>query len=319
MQALDLFCGAGGLSLGLKLAGWDIAGAVEWDAHAAKTHEHNFPDTKMFLGDISCIDLSCFKGIDLVAGGPPCQPFSVSGKQQGASDVRDMVPKFIDTVRNLKPRTFLMENVPGLASPRFATYLEETIKSLESLGYQVHHHILDAADFGVPQHRRRLFIIGTTKAFAFPISTHETHVTVAQALHDVPIDTPNIAKVVYASNPVLRKSPYAGMLVNGQGRPLNMDAPSLTIPASAGGNRTHILDLEGELISYHRHLLNGGSVRTGTVKGCRRLTVRESARLQSFPDDFVFTGPKSRQYSQVGNAVPPRLAMAIGLALKDSD
>ncbi len=108
------------------------------------------------------------------------------------------------------------------------------------------------------------------------------------------------------------------MLINGQGRPLNPDKPSLTVPASAGGNRTHIIDPLSTLSEYHQYLLQGGPPRTGEVVGVRRLTLRESARLQSFPDNYIFTGPKSRQYSQIGNAVPPLLAKAVGEAISNS-
>jgi DNA (cytosine-5)-methyltransferase 1 len=120
---------------------------------------------------------------------------------------------------------------------------------------------------------------------------------------------------VYAKNPVLRKQWNAGMLLNGKGRPLDMDQPAFTIPATAGGNRTHIIDPAGTLRAYHAELRAGGAARKGTVPGARRLTIRESARIQTFPDDFNFVGPKSKQYSQVGNAVPPGLAEAVARAL----
>lgn len=328
--AIDIFSGAGGLSLGLKKAKFNVVGAIEWDADAVASHAAYFgKKVKHFCGDVRQVDWSLFKGVDLVAGGPPCQPFSVSGKQKGSGDERDMVPEFVNAVRVLQPRAFLMENVAGLASARFEAYLADAVVALEKLGYGVKWCVLDAADYGVPQHRTRLFVVGLREGrFEFPEPTHgpgrdRPWVTVRQALEGVPSDSPNTARVVYASRPILRRSPFAGMLLNGKGRPLRMDAPSLTIPASAGGNRTHILDPEGILVEYHKHLVSGGAPRKGDVPGCRRLTVRESARLQSFPDDFVFCGRKSKQYTQVGNAVPPTLAAAVAnqvyLALQETE
>lgn len=324
-KAIDLFAGAGGLSLGLKMAGWDVQVALEIDADAVNTHRTNMPEVRHLCDDIRDIDFAEFAGLGLIAGGPPCQPFSVSGKQLGMHDIRDMVPQFVRAVREAKPTAFLLENVHGLTTTKFRPYLLEKIGELERLGYEVHWKVLNAADYGVPQNRLRLFVVGVPKGtrFAFPEPTHgphsrnnTPHVTVRAALADVPADTPNNAKVVYAKNPILRKSPYAGMLLNGKGRPLNLDAPSHTIPASAGGNRTHIIDPDGTLSAYHRHLVEGGAARSGEVQGCRRLTVRESARIQTFPDWFQFTGQRSRQYCQIGNAVPPLLAMAVGNALR---
>ncbi len=323
MKAIDLFCGAGGLSLGLKRAGWELVASVENDSHASATHRLNFPECKHFQCDIQKIDWREFRGkIDLVAGGPPCQPFSVSGKQQGSKDSRDMVPEFLRAVKEIEPTAFLLENVKGLTLEKFRGYFDETILRFEKLGYLVTYKVLSAADFGVPQQRERVFIVGIRNhLFSFPQKTHGKSAlpwkTVGEAIAMPPDDDPNNAKIVYCKNPVLRKSPYAGLLLNGKGRPLNLNAPSLTIPASAGGNRTHLIDPSGVLVQYHKELMEGGKPRSGEVQGCRRLTLRESARIQSFPDTFVFTGPRSRQYSQVGNAVPPLLAEAIAHKLKE--
>ncbi len=182
---------------------------------------------------------------------------------------------------------------------------------------------MDAADFGVPQHRKRLFVVGSSsERFEFPHPTHGPkaslpYVAAGQALKDVPDDAPNKAIVTYAKNPVLRPSPFAGMLVNGQGRPIDLTKPANTVPASAGGNRTHILDPKQLLVKYHEHLTSGGKPKEGIIKGLRRLTVREPARLQAFPDDFVFWGTRSSQYSQVGNAIPPTLAHAVAAAIRE--
>lgn len=325
-RCVDLFAGAGGLSVGLKMAGWDVKVAVEYDATAIATHRRNMPEVLHVCDDIREIDFREYSGkIDLVAGGPPCQPFSVSGKQLGNLDVRDMVPEFVRVVREIRPRAFMMENVQGLTTSRFMPYLEARIEELRSLGYDVHWQVLNAADYGVPQNRRRLFVVGVPQGvvFSFPSPTHgpkrkSKYRTVNEALEGCPTDESNRAKVVYAKNPILRRSPYAGMLLNGKGRPLNLDGPSHTIPASAGGNRTHILDPKGILLEYHEHLQNGGAPRTGEIEGCSRLTVNQSARLQTFPDWFQFEGRKNQQYAQIGNAVPPEFAACVAKSLREA-
>ena len=323
--AIDLFAGAGGLSLGLENAGWSIAAAVEYDKAASATHKHNFPTTEHLCQDVREIDFRRFSGIDLVAGGPPCQPFSVSGKRMGQFDLRDMVPEFVRAVAQARPKAFLMENVAGLANRRFESYLNERIADLHDLGYVVFSKVLNAADYGVPQKRRRLILVGLRSdqdgMFSYPKQSHgpeaETpYKTTSECLDGVPEDVPNNAKVVFCKNPVLRRSPYAGMLFNGKGRPLEFNGLAHTIPASAGGNRTHILDPKKLVPKYHARLMRGEKPRQGQLEEVRRITVRESARIQTFPDNFEFLGRQSSRYSQVGNAVPPVLAQAIGTAIK---
>jgi DNA (cytosine-5)-methyltransferase 1 len=231
-----------------------------------------------------------------------------------------MLPEFVRAVREIEPSVFLMENVVGLVTGKNLPYLKEKVAELEALDYSVKVQVLNAADYGVPQQRRRVIVLGSRRGVPrHPVPTHDgvlqDRVSARAALEGAPCDLPNNAITTYAKTPIIRPSPWAGMLVNGGGRPINLDEPSQTIPASAGGNRTHIVDRDGVLLEYHSILLNGGKVRSGIVKGVRRLTLRESARLQSFPDDFLFLGERSAQYRQVGNAVPPLMAKAIGESL----
>lgn len=318
MRAIDLFSGAGGLSIGVQAAGFQIVLAVENDRYASTTYRRNHPETHVEGQEITKVNFQSWVGmIDLVAGGPPCQPFSVAGNQRAAEDERDCVPHFIDVVELLQPRAFIMENVAGLTTSKNRKYLEQVILRLQSLGYFVNAEVLDAAYYGVAQFRRRLFVVGLrNQLFKFPKPTHgpgtsQPLVTAREVLLNTPHDEPNRAIVTYAKKPILRPGPYDGMLVNGGGRPINLDEPCQTIPATAGGNRTHIIDEHGVFPDYHRYLLSGGEPKTGVVEGVRRLTVRESARIQGFPDDYVFTGPSSSLYRQVGNAVPPRLAEVV--------
>jgi len=322
LRCIDLFCGAGGLSLGLKRAGFAPVVAMDRDAAAAKTYSRNFPDVKVVTEDVREVNWTVFRDrIDLVAGGPPCQPFSVAGDQKAANDVRDMLPEFVRAVRDINPRAFLLENVAGLASKRHESYFLSKVQSLIELGYYVDFKVLDAADYGVPQSRKRVIILGSReRLMEFPEPTHgpgrsHRHRMARAVLNEQPPDEPNTAIVTYARSPVLRPSPFAGMLVNGGGRPINLDRPANTVPASAGGNRTQIVDLNGVLIDYHSRLMDGASPKTGRVKHVRRLSIRESARLQDFPDFFEFSGERSAQYRQIGNAVPFGLSYAVGNAI----
>ena len=318
LKCIDLFCGAGGLSLGLKQAGFYPELALDLDPAAGATYRTNFPDVKLLTEDIRKVDWRPFTGkIDLIAGGPPCQPFSVAGDQKASEDTRDMLPEFVRAVREIRPKAFLLENVAGLASKRHSEYFLKRIQQLEELGFNVVYKVLNAAEYGVGQDRRRVIALGMRDRIpALPVPSHgpeskKAFRSAAEVLRNTPEDEPNRAIVTYAKQPVLRPSPFAGMLVNGGGRPIDLSKPANTVPASAGGNRTQIIDTSGVLVDYHAHLLEGGRPKTGLVRHVRRLTIRESARLQDFPDTFKFMGERSAQYRQIGNAVPYGLSRAV--------
>jgi DNA (cytosine-5)-methyltransferase 1 len=310
------------LTLGLKSAGIATVCAVEMDSNRLATYARHTPEATRIASDIRKVDMTPFKGqVELVYGGPPCQPFSSGGKRQASSDERDMIPEFIRIIREVQPSAFLMENVPGLVVADRMDYLSWVIEQLEDLGFVVNWQVLNAADYGVPQKRRRLFLVGLRHArFRFPDSIHgpglnKPHVAVADVLPTHRIGEPNPSKVFYAKTPDLRPSPYDGHLFNGGGRAIDRTQPCHTILASAGGNKTHFFDEQGLVPEYHRHLMQGGKPRSGTLPGARRLTVKESALIQTFPADLVFSGPRSGQYHQVGDAVPPLLAEVLGRAL----
>lgn len=323
LQCIDLFAGAGGLSLGLEAGGFEAVAAIELDHDCCESYGAFFPKLKVHPLTIEAVVCTAFSGIDLVAGGPPCQPFSIGGKRLSAEDSRDMLPHFIRAVAEARPRAFLMENVPGLCSSATREYFDSVVESLKGLGYAISWKVLNAADYGVPQKRRRLFVVGLkgNEAFDFPAPTHgpeakRPYEPAGKYIKpDKPVRQPNPSKVIYAKNPDLRPSPYDGHLFNGGGRPIDLSQPSHTILASAGGNKTHFLDTHELVPPYHRHLVRGGKPRQGELEGGRRLTVAESAALQTFPESARFFGSRSSQYTQVGNAVPPRLAAVLGRAI----
>lgn len=322
-EFIDLFCGAGGLSLGLEAAGLRCAAAVEIDKDACSTFAASHRSARIFDTSIEKIDFRQFQGIDLLAGGPPCQPFSSGGKGLADQDVRDMIPEYLRAVRQARPRVFLMENVPGLASPSHSAYFDAAIDRFQKLGYRTSIQLVNAAEYGVPQRRKRLVVVGVRSGpdFVFPQPSHGPRGTrpfvasgkVLSALRSA--GEPNESKVTYAKRPDLRPSPYDGHLFNGGGRAIDLSGPCHTILASAGGNKTHFVDVEGEVPRYHRHLMNGGQARAGSLSSGRRLSVPEFAAIQTFPRSFVFAGARSLQYRQIGNAVPPLLAKVIGQSL----
>ena len=324
MHALDLFSGPGGLSLGMKAAGIEPIASVEKNKDAVATYAAHSGSAEHFCTDIRKLPFERYRGkVDVVFGGPPCQPFSTGGLRRGTADARNMFPEFIRALEEVQPAAFLAENVPGLATANRVKYLGELIHAFERVGYNVAWQVVSAADYGVPQKRRRLIIVGMKEGeFWFPKPTHgpsaeQPHVasgSVVDKHH--PLGEPPECPVIYAKYPDPRRSPYAGHVYNGGGRPLDLDGPCHTLLASAGGYKTHWVDTLDIAPEYTAHLLAGGGPREGPVPGARRLTREESALIQTFPAGMWFAGSRSSQYTQIGDAVPPLLGQALGQALR---
>ncbi|MEL6569098.1 MAG: DNA cytosine methyltransferase [Pseudomonadota bacterium] len=323
MKAIDLFSGPGGMTIGMRRAGFTPIVSVEKRKDAVETYSGHTPDAEHFNDDIRKISFEKYRGkVDLIYGGPPCQPFSTGGLRKGTADARNMFPEFIRAIREVRPQAFIAENVPGLATKSRLRYLAELLELFERENYNVTWKVLLAADYGVPQKRRRLFIVGTKEnTFCFPKPTHgegleSAHLPTSAVVDKLkPLGTPPDCPVVFAKFPDPRRNPYAGHVYNGGGRPIDLDAPCHTILASAGGYKTHWIDTLDIAPDYAAHLMEGGEPREGEVPGARRLTVEESALIQTFPQEMTFAGSRSSQYTQVGDAVPPILAEVLGRAM----
>ena len=325
---VSLYAGAGGFDCGFVEAGFKPLWANDFDADAVHTYQANLGKHAVH-GDIAEARKQ-LRGMkpDLVIGGPPCQGFSVAGHLRPDDPRSQHVWTFLDVVEELRPRAFVMENVKNLAvNPRWSELMSDLRSAAMEAGYVVKNWVLNASHYGVPQARERMFLVGIrdwtpTKPAA---TTAEEPPTVREALAPHPAlgkpgnDSICTALVTPARNPVLRRSPYAGLLFNGKGRALNLDAPAPTLPATMGGNRTPIIDqrqLEGAaeenwVIGYHRRLMGGREPVKKVPKRMRRLTVEEAAVLQTFPSWWKFSGRQSSRFRQIGNAVPPLLAQAV--------
>jgi DNA (cytosine-5)-methyltransferase 1 len=334
---VSLYSGCGGLDIGFRWAGFRPVWANDIDPVALKTYQAALPDHPAVPGDISSLDDRPSLGdAELVIGGPPCQGFSVAGRMDPMDPRSRHVWTFLEIVKDVRPRAFVLENVKALAlNRRWTDLLTGLIDRAEHAGFEVRLYVLSAADFGVPQARERMFLVGIRHGEGIHIapcaSTLRNQPTLRSALEALPTygqpgnDTLCTAKVTIAKTPVLRRSPWAGMLFNGAGRPMDLDRPAPTLPASMGGNKTPIIDQQqlekGALpwvVRYHAHLWKGGTPWKRVPPRLRRITVEEAAAIQTFPAGMSWAGSQSARYRQIGNAVPPELAYRVALALRAS-
>jgi len=322
VRVLDVFAGAGGLSIGLDQAGFDIIAGAEWDHDACETFAKAHPAADVMEGDVNAISFRRWRDqADVLAGGPPCQPWSTGGKRLGADDPRDGWPAFLRALREILPRAFIAENVAGFATGARRHQFRALVRELADLGFAVTAEVVNAADYGVPQKRQRLFLVGMRAGrFVFPPpksgpDRDRPWRTAGEFVGLEPIGVPNPSIVTYARVPDLRPNPYDGHIFNGGGRPIDLARPAPTLLASMGGNKTPWVDAHGIVPEYHARLLASGEPRTGRVPGARRITVEEASLLQTFPPGLHFAGRRSSCYRQIGNAVPPLLAAEVGGAL----
>ena len=351
---IDLFAGAGGLSLGFEQAGFDIAAAVEIDPIHCATHEYNFPYSKTICSSVVNLTGDEIRrranlgnaDIDAVFGGAPCQGFSLIGKRAFDDPRNQLVFHYVRLVEELKPKYCVFENVKGLTLGRHADFLKELIAALEVAGYDVTlpYRVLNAADFGVPQDRRRLFLLGARRGYALPQypSALETRTTVWEAIGDLP-DADRFAELKVSDKVHAKwvtEADYACKL-----RGLDRDPEDFGYIREFDPNlltsslRTEHVELskrrfletahgKTEPVSHFRKLPPNGlcnTLRAGTdsARGAftsprpihpflpRVVTVREAARLHSYPDWFRFHATKWHGFRQIGNSVPPFLARAV--------
>ncbi len=290
---LDLFAGCGGLSLGFEAAGYKTIG-FEKDKAASATYQNNLGSNCHAIE----LDLDFdYPYAEILIGGPPCQPFSVGGCQKGIKDSRDGFPIFIDAVKKLRPKVFMFENVRGLLYSN-KWYFELIIEELNKLGYIIDYKLLNAVNFGVPQNRERLFVIGHRAKFAFPKPCHQK-VSVGEAIGDLMHTVPPESKFLTESmDAYIANYEKASSCINP--RDLYADRPARTLTCR---------NLAGATGDMHRVRLKDGRRR--------RILHREAARLQTFPDWFEFVGNETQQFYQIGNAVPPLLAYHLAVAIKE--
>jgi DNA (cytosine-5)-methyltransferase 1 len=338
---VDLFSGAGGLSLGAQMAGIDVQLAVENDPHAAATYAHNHPNTRLVVDDIrnvKSIDLFFEKKTKILFGGPPCQGFSTSNqKTRSKNNISNwLFQEFVRITDLWKPDWVVLENVKGIVETEQGLFLRNIVDEFTQLGYTCSYDILNALEYGVPQVRSRFFLIGSRhgKLVTMPKSIFSNPITVKDAISDLPplINGANENILQYKCD---AQSSYAKKLRNGQSlcsgnlvSKNNLKVIERYMHIPQGGNWENI---PKELMNnysdhsrchtgiYKRLCSDKPSVVLGNYRKNmlvhpwenRGLSVREAARLQSFPDWYEFKGSIGFQQQQVGNAVPPLLSMAI--------
>lgn len=337
-KAISLFSGAGGMDVGFSSAGVEVVWANEIDKDACDTYEANNVGTILTRGDLreKLKELEKYKDmVDVVFGGPPCQGFSVAGKMDPNDERSKLVWEYLNVVDIVRPKIFVLENVKALGSlEKWSGIREKFIDEAKKIGYDCSYIILNASDFGVPQNRERVFFIGIldkhldiTKLENIIYNKKKKKVSVREAIYHLgPAGSDKnpltcTAIITLAKKPIIRKSPYAGMMFNGSGRPLQLDNVSNTLSASMGGNKTPIVDellLYGKgnkdwIAEYHNAIINNLSLEPykEIPNNLRRLTIKEAALLQSFPENYIFKGSKSAIYRQIGNAVPCLLAEVV--------
>lgn len=295
MKALELFAGAGGFALGMHQAGIHTTIAVEIDPRHSQTYSQNFPQTDVVTADIQSLSFQR-DSFDLIYGGPPCQSFSLMGRRRADDPRCNLLGEFARIVNQVKPHYFVMENVPGLATGRQRIWFSKFLQQLP-VCYYLTKGVLNAADYGTPQNRRRLFVIGCLDApIGFPIA-HAYRVTVREAIADLPdySDTCHTSEVIarfQATAPGQRESVSRFVRLD-----WDRQAPTLR----AGTDRT-------------ANSKNGGHTAARPIhpNGCRVVNLREFARLQGFPDSYQLHPVKMIALRQIGNSVPPPLAKVIG-------
>ncbi len=380
LKAVELFAGAGGLGMGVELAGFRPLGVIEWDKDACDTIRENqlrgFPlvkDWPLFQKDVRDFEYTALPaGLDLVAGGPPCQPFSICGKHRAHEDKRDMFPAAVDVVRQLRPRAFIMENVRGLTRGAFANYFQyillqfefpeirrkndeawpdhlarlqrrKTSGSRAGLVYNVVSTLVNAANYGVPQKRERVFIIGFRAdldvKWSFPVPTHSLESLVVdqwvtgdywtrhrKKRPTTPTHLRHEVEYLRRRNdrPDMKTRPWRTVrdALIGLPEPVAGEDSGVTNHRFQGGARVYIghtgspLDMPAKALKAGDHGVPGGENMMVKDDGSvRYFTIRESARLQTMPDGYVFHGSWTEAMRQLGNAVPVRLGQIVAASV----
>lgn len=374
MKSLEIFSGAGGLAEGLKLSGFEHSGLLEYNRDACNTLRTNFPTCSVFEQDIRAFNYSQFKDIDLLGGGPPCQPFSLGGKAKGQQDKRDMFPFAINGIRKLTPKAFVFENVKGLLRQSFTSYFNYIILQLTypevmqrehedwinhlsrlekihtsgqyfGLKYNVVYRLLNAANYGIPQKRERVFIVGIRSdlnlEWSFPKETHSSESLLWDKFvsktywdkHKVPVAEREIPdeklekkianlKTQFGFFPP-DKSPWITVREALKGLPnprclenLISDHVFRDGARAYPGHTGSYIDEPSKTIKAGDHGVPGGENMIRYPDGSvRYFTIREAKRIQTFPDDYQITGSWTEGMRQLGNAVPVELSKIIGQEL----
>lgn len=305
MRSIEFCAGAGGQALGLEQAGYDHAALVEIEADYCKTLRLNRPAWDVRCADMNGFDGRSFKGVELMAGGLPCPPFSVAGKQLGDLDERNLFPAALRLIDEINPKAVMIENVRGFLSPVFEEYRLHLKAEFKKLGYVVDWRLLNASDFGVPQLRPRVVIVALkqefTDRFEWPDVLPHNPLTVGEVLKDMMAANgwPGAARWVLGANDI------APTIVGGSKKHGGPDlGPTRARKAWAA------LGVEGRTIA--------DKAPDADFCGMPRLTVPMVARLQGFPSDWQFYGRKTTAYRQVGNAFPPPVACAVASKIKEA-
>lgn len=304
LTCVEICTGAGGQALGLAMAGFVHVALIEYEPDYCKVLKENRPEWNVICEDVHNFDGHPYEGVDLLAGGVPCPPFSVAGKQLGKDDERDLFPEAIRLIEEIKPRAVMIENVRGFLDSSFDEYRSNILKCIDSLGYKTDIQLLNASGFGVPQLRPRIVIIGIKKnehgCFVYPKEDYSKVTTVGQTLYDLMAENgwKNAKRWAEQANQI------APTLVGGSKKHGGPDlGPTRAKKAWAE------LGVDGHGIANEAPYQD--------FDGMPKLTSRMMARLQGFPDTWTFGKKKTIACRMIGNAFPPPVAQAVGEKIKE--